>query len=570
MSDSYSTEFIVDTSKAVGYILDHLGNIHHVNLKDGTAISTVKLFESFLYPFSNSDISQEGRYIATGFTDDRLRIYEMEKGSFSYVSKPQKGKIISLALDRKDPILYLSLHSGGVAIFDVEKQKLIDHTNGSGSPFVTQSLTTHPNGEIVLFANHDAITLYNFKTRQVFKKLTRKVNRIFNMAHDPNGRYLAVATDKVQLKIWDLRLNKVVDSIRAFFPCVFTSDGQSIIAISSAIGLAQYDIETGKQTATFNTDYELIQSVAVSEDGRYLAGAGYHNVLKVWDIETRKRVADLTGHTGGILSIDFHPTKPWLVSGSLDGTSRIWDYQKKKEIQQFTDQTISIKDVAFSPDGNQLATAAWDRTILLRNTSDWQIQHKLEGHVSVINSIAYGKDGKKLISGGGNNSVSDADNAIIVWDTSTGAKLYQLNDHRSEIVKIVGDQTASCVYSASVDGAVKYTNYESCELLATYHAIGSREFLIYTPDNFYMASRKALEGIAFRLNGRLVPFEQFDLHLNRPDIVAERIGKSSAQLIRAYYYLYKKRLKKLNLEEGDLRLDYKLPNLKLESKPDIE
>lgn len=90
MSDSYSTEFIVDTSKAVGYILDHLGNIHHVNLKDGTAISTVKLFESFLYPFSNSDISQEGRYIATGFTDDRLRIYEMEKGSFSYVSKPQK------------------------------------------------------------------------------------------------------------------------------------------------------------------------------------------------------------------------------------------------------------------------------------------------------------------------------------------------------------------------------------------------------------------------------------------------------------------------------------------------
>lgn len=283
-----------------------------------------------MYPFSNSDISQEGRYIATGFTDDRLRIYETEKGSFSYVSKPQKGKIISLALDRKDPILYLSLHSGGVAIFDVEKQKLIDHTNGSGSPFVTQSLTTHPNGEIVLFANHDAITLYNFKTRQVFKKLTRKVNRIFNMAHDPNGRYLAVATDKVQLKIWDLRLNKVVDSIRAFFPCVFTSDGQSIIAMSSAIGLAQYDIETGKQTATFNTDYELIQSVAVSENGRYLAGAGYQNVLKVWDIETRKRVADLTGHTGGILSIDFHPTKPWLVSGSLDGTSRIWDYQKKK------------------------------------------------------------------------------------------------------------------------------------------------------------------------------------------------------------------------------------------------
>lgn len=301
-----------------------------MDLKSGSNLNTVKLFDEFLYPFSNSDISKDGRYIATGFGDDRLRIYDTEKGSFAYVSKPQEGKIISLAFDRQEPILYISLYSGGVAIFDVEKQKVIEHTNGSGSPFITQCLTTHPNGEIVLFANYDAITLYNFETRQVFKQLNRKVNRIFNMAHDPNGRYLAVATDKVQLKIWDLRLNKVVDSIQAFFPCVFTADGQSIIAMNSSIGLARYDIESRKKVATYNTDYELIQSVAVSEDGKYLAGAGYQNIVKVWDIESSDRVADLPGHTGGILSIDFHPTNHWLVTGSHDGTARVWDYQKKK------------------------------------------------------------------------------------------------------------------------------------------------------------------------------------------------------------------------------------------------
>ena len=60
---------------------------------------------------------------------------------------------------------------------------------------------------------------------------------------------------------------------------------------------------------------------------------------------------------------------------------------------------------------------------------------------------------------------------------------------------------------------------------------------------------------------RLVPFEQFDIYLNRPDIIAERIGKSPEQLIKAYYYLYKKRLRKLDLDEGDLKIDYQLPHL---------
>ncbi len=93
--------------------------------------------------------------------------------------------------------------------------------------------------------------------------------------------------------------------------------------------------------------------------------------------------------------------------------------------------------------------------------------------------------------------------------------------------------------------------------------------MIYTPDNYYIASRKALKGVAFRIKDKLVPFEQFDIYLNRPDIVAKRIGKSNETLIRAYYYLYKKRLKKLNIDEGSLKLDYKLPKLINETDYDL-
>lgn len=569
LCDIYSTEFVVDKTNQKLYILDHLGNIHKVDMNSGATDHTTQLFDSFTVPFSNSDITQDGRYIATGYADDKLRIYDTEKKEFHYESKAFDSKLVSLAFDHSKPIVYVSLHSGDIVLFNYKTKKEVERTNLRNSPFRTQCLSAHPDGEIVLFANNDLITLFDFNKRKVFKQLERRVNRIFNMAYDPMGRYLAVATDKAQLKLWDLRLNKVVDSIPAFFPCEFTPDGKSIIAMTYQINLGLFDVESGKQVKTFNTDAELIQSVSVSPDGKKLAGAGYQNIVKVWDLETTDRIASMSGHMGGILSLDFHPEKPWVVSGSLDQTARVWDYSTKKELVKFEEQTVSVKSVKFSPDGTQLATAAWDKSIYLRKTGTWEIEHKLTGHVNIINTIDYSGDGTVLISGGGNNSVGDADNSVICWDTKTGDNLCQFKDHRGEILKVISDPQANRFFSASVDGAVKYSDYSTCELVATYQAIGSKEFMIFTPDNYYIASRNALSGIAFRIGDKLVPFEQFDIHLNRPDIVADRIGKSSPELIRAYHYLYKKRLKKLNLDEGSIQMDFNLPKVINETKYDI-
>ncbi|OIQ24725.1 MAG: hypothetical protein BM555_06970, partial [Crocinitomix sp. MedPE-SWsnd] len=74
---------------------------------------------------------------------------------------------------------------------------------------------------------------------------------------------------------------------------------------------------------------------------------------------------------------------------------------------------------------------------------------------------------------------------------------------------------------------------------------------------------------AFRLNNRLVAFEQFDIYLNRPDIIAQRIGKSPPQIIKAYLYLHKKRMRKQKLKDSDLNLDFQIPNVKLNTDLDL-
>ncbi len=575
--DTYSMNLVVDPIKRMAYSLDHLGSLFKINLENKSLVYTKQLFKEFNFPFSNSDLSMDGKFVAYGFNDDVIRILNTETGDFEYQSKSLDTKILSLAFDKKQTVLYFTLHSGEVVLFDYGTKKIIErkviNTSNGGvadiSDMRAQCLTSHPLGDIVVIGNHNVITLYDYKKKSVFRQLKSRVSRIYNMAYDPTGRYLAVATDKLQLKIWDLELNRVTDSIQAFFPCQFTPDGKSIIAMTYQVQLGMFDVESGEQIKTFNTDYELIQSLAVSKDGTKLAGAGYLNKVKIWDLSTTKKVIEFDGHTGGILALDFHPTKPWLASGSLDQTTRIWDLNAKKEIKRFEDQTISIHDVKFSPSGNQLATAAWDKTIFLRNTSTWQTEHQLIGHVNIVNTVDYSSDGKFLVSGAGNSEVASSDNSLLAWDTGTGKSICKFSHHRGEVIKVICDPNTNRFYSASTDGIVNYSDYSTCDLVVSYLAIGSKEFMIYTPDSYYISSRNALSGIAFRIADKLVPFEQFDLQLNRPDIVARRIGKSSEDLIKAYYYLYQKRVKKLNLDEGQLKIDYKIPNLVNETPYDI-
>lgn len=560
----YAMSFVVDAGRKMAYTLDHLGNLIYVDLTSLSVTKTVKLFNEFNFPFSRGGISRDGKLIAWGFNDDKLRFFDVDQEKFVYTSPDYKAKIIDLEFDRAKSHVYMATHAGVVQIIDYESQKVVKEF--TDIELTSTCLTSHPDGAILVLGNYSKIRLYNKETGRIFKELSEIVSKIYNMAYSQNGDYVAVATDKLRIQLWDLRLSKVVQDIQGFFPCEFTPDGKYLIAMSYTLNMGVWEVETGKLVKELPTDSELIQSLAVSKDGKYVAGAGFQNVVKVWDFETTKRVAELKGHTAGILTLDFHPTQPLLASGGYDQTTRIWNYDTKKELKQFADQTIHTSSVKFSPDGKKLATASWDQTIYLRNTETWETDKILKGHVNIISSVDFNSDGSVIVSGAGNNAVSPADNSVIFWDASTGEQICQIKDHLSAVTKVIFDKSNNRVFSASDDGTVKILDHKECKTVATYISVGGKDFMIYTPDNYYMASRNALKGVAFRINGALVPFEQFDIYLNRPDIVAARIGKSPDHLIRAYYYLYQKRLRKLQMDEGSLQIDYQIPSLIKESE----
>ena len=79
-------------------------------------------------------------------------------------------------------------------------------------------------------------------------------------------------------------------------------------------------------------------------------------------------------------------------------------------------------------------------------------------------------------------------------------------------------------------------------LHATLVAFGRDDFVLVTPDNHYMTTRNGLNGVAFRLGNRAVPFEQFDLRFHRPDLVLKHLGYVTPELVDDYRRLHERRI----------------------------
>ncbi len=89
--------------------------------------------------------------------------------------------------------------------------------------------------------------------------------------------------------------------------------------------------------------------------------------------------------------------------------------------------------------------------------------------------------------------------------------------------------------------------------------------IFITRENFYASHAPKVSTIAFTQGVHSYPFEQFDLRLNRPDIVLDRLG-APKEAIEVAKTLREKRLKKMNVTEEMLKPDFHLPEVALTSE----
>ena len=159
-------------------------------------------------------------------------------------------------------------------------------------------------------------------------------------------------------------------------------------------------------------------------------------------------------------------------------------------------------------------------------------------------------------------AVGKSDGAIHLFDLQSNQLLEMLHPHQGKITCIRQHPAGRLAMVASDDHTISLYRTDKNELVAYLVTCNKgNDYIIRTPDNYYMSSQYGTDAIHFAVGTDTYGFDQFDLKYNRPDIVLSRIGLADEKQIKLLYHAYQKRLRRMNYTEEMLSSEFHVPTL---------
>lgn len=301
-----------------------------------------------------------------------------------------------------------------------EVRQFVGHGNG------ISAVAFSPDGRQVLTAGYGAIEqvsdcdvqIWDVVTGKEVKRLKGPQHVIDNAKFSADGKRIVACSswrDPV-IRVWDVASGAEVQQSKhqadaAFiWDAAISPDGKYSFSCGE-MGPIMWDVATGKEIKRFDGPRPYTRCIAVSRDGRYLAGGGGvmerqqgDTSIRVWEIETGKEIARLEGHDKeGILCVAFSPDGSQVISGGYDKAICVWDIKTGKEVRRIDGHSAVVGSVAVSRDGRRILSCS-GKNVYLWDAVTGKKLHQFTGHTLSVSEVDFSPDGRYAVSGSQDNT----------------------------------------------------------------------------------------------------------------------------------------------------------------------
>lgn len=244
------------------------------------------------------------------------------------------------------------------------------------------------------------------------------VNRVVDLS--PEERWLAVGSDDDRILLYDLKNSgqepkELTGHSGTVFDLVFLKGDEGFISSSGDKVIRKNNYKTNTEIARVAS---RVKALALSPDGRFLAGGSESGSVYLWDLENNNEEKSLYIKGGSpVHAISFNRDGKILAIGDDEGDVILWDLQESKQIRRLTGHDAKVTDLEFSKDNTLLASTSFDGTAriwVMEFLNDLPIimdDHGTgRGSKKWVWSAAFSPDGKTLMTGAG-------DGVIRYWPT---------------------------------------------------------------------------------------------------------------------------------------------------------
>lgn len=484
---------------------------------------TVKKSEKFKLSstqlFTTVRFSNNGKWLAVGGENEQ----------FVYVVDPVNKEIVGqtfssvndLVFEENDHSIYGATENGGIVRFDFYQNKVEGITNKSewnsfnGVRLTSRYLIgTTDNAEVVVFDRR------NYKKTAVLKAHLKGVKCV---DVEKSGRYMTTAGEDKRIILWDLdelqMIRTLESSIYRINQIDFSADGEDII-----IGFSNGAVR--RTNLLSNNSIANRPKISKSQ----LKNGWQYFLTGFTQKSDHELVFDLYLFRSSV-----------LVEGA---------YDYLREVKLFWN--TNLNQVFLQETGKKSNQIKQYEQALRRGTILPQTYFMNQGHLN-------DREDKY--------SAQVSGQKLTVRQNQSNSVLFSVDmNHTDKVTSVAINPQKGFVATAGWDGMIKFWSLEDGKLLLTYGAFGADDFVYISPDNYYFASKGALENIGFVLDNQMFAFDQFDLVYNRPDLVFKALPYVSEQTVANYYRAYTKRLSKLGVDQKDLKVSSVIPKIDVVNK----
>lgn len=507
-------------------------------------------------------LSPDNKYLLSGGSDSLIRLWDITTGK-KLKTFTGHGEYINSLCFSPDGKSFMSGDSkGNLILWDVASGKEI--RSFPDVQDLVNSISFLPDGKsfITGYFDNNKILLWDTSNGKILRTFEGIGKNILSFDLSKNGSKILLGSE-TDVKLAEITSGIKINSFAGHrswaFSVRFSPDYKTFLSGSQDSTIKLWDIATKKELQTFTGHGYRVNSVRFLPDGKSFISGSWDGTGKLWDIASGKELKSYTGHEYRINNVALSPDSKSFLTGSLDKSIKLWDVASGKELKTFTGHNDDVWGLDFSEDGKSFISGSNDQLIKFWDIDSGKELRSLIGHSGPVITLCFSADGKTILSGSG-------DKTIKLWDVASGVPVRTFAGHSGNVVGARFHPSGKYIISISDDKTVKYWNIESSKETASVIFIDSIDWVLFTPDKYYAATKNGAKALGWVKGMKVWNFDQWDLQYNRPDIVFSRMPDPDSAMIKMYLNAYHKRLKKMKFSESMFKIGFHTPEIIIEKE----
>jgi WD40 repeat protein len=454
--------------------------------------------------------SPDGSMLASGGMDDTAILWSLADAAAVRTFKGHQGDVNAVRFSPDGARLATASDDSAVGLWKVGDATLIAELNGH-TDFVIALAFSPADGTLASSGLDRSIRLWDGVTGAALRSFADRPSSAMSIAFSPDGNRILAGADKAPF-------------------------AQAIL-----------DATTGATLASYRGHDGLTHAVAFADDGATAVTAGgSNNEIHLWDSASGRLAQVLAGKGRSIWSVGMAPdgsAVAWGTSNARGETNNQGPLEYELRMPAPDRPLGAPKLLAGSP--KRFATAVpklGSLSLQLRLGGDW-------GYYALLDIVRSGKvlatierterDGYGHNAYGfldrGRSVVSGAGHGWLSLYTAAGERRGDFIGHTSDVWAVAASDDGKRLVSGGDDQTVRIWNPATFENIASIFHSRTGDWVIWTPEGYYAASPDGDRYVGWQINqgaaaaARFVTAAQLKQHFYRPDIISRALFVGSAR-----------------------------------------